>query len=136
MGLASLTGGSDECAWYFWNFTVDSSGEHGTEIHVLDAFHTFETAPSLSTFPFSFVPEPNLPFYGCYAVGLMLMIIMIKSLECWAGRYPAHSWQRLYVAKSGDYGEPPSCNIWGYQTVSADNLKHMHSPAAFKTLHV
>lgn len=65
------------------------------------------------------------------------MIIMIKSLECWAGRYPAHSWQRLYVAKSGDYGEPPSCNIWGYQTVSRENPKHIHlthHPAAFKIL--
>lgn len=49
MGLASLTGGSDECAWYFWNFTVDSSGEHGAEKYlcVLDELHTsFDAAPN------------------------------------------------------------------------------------------
>lgn len=27
IGLASLTGGSDECAWYFWNYLVDCTGK-------------------------------------------------------------------------------------------------------------
>lgn len=49
------------------------------------------------------------------AVGLVLSIIMIKLLECWASRYPANSWQRLYVANSGDYGTPPLGRTWGYQ---------------------
>jgi len=75
IGLTSIVGGGDECAWYFVNYFIDSS------------------------------------------LGVLLCLILIKAAEWWAARKEAGSWQRLYIADMGNYGSPPQCRIWYWQTL-------------------
>jgi hypothetical protein len=75
VGLATVAGGADECAWYFINFVSDTT------------------------------------------VGVVISILLIRLLEWWAERQPPGSWQRLYIAQSGDYGDPPACGVWLGQTM-------------------
>lgn len=75
IGLTSIVGGGDECAWYFTNYVIDSS------------------------------------------LGVLLCLLLVKLAECWAARKEAGSWQRLYIAETGNYGNPPQCRVWYWQTL-------------------
>ena len=75
IGLTSIAGGGDQCAWYFVNYFIDSS------------------------------------------LGVLLCLILIKAAEWWAARKEAGSWQRNYIADMGNYGSPPQCRIWYWQTL-------------------
>jgi hypothetical protein len=44
--------------------------------------------------------------------GIILCLVIVKLLECWANWQPAGSWPRLYISQSGNYGSPPNCKIW------------------------
>lgn len=50
-------------------------------------------------------------------LGVILCLLLIKGLEWWAARKEAHSWQRLYIAQTGNYGTPAQCRIWYWQTL-------------------
>lgn len=56
-------------------------------------------------------PEPPWPKPNPNS-GIILCLVIVKLLECWAGWQPPGSWPRLYISQSGNYGSPPQCKIW------------------------
>lgn len=46
------------------------------------------------------------------SLGIILCLVFMKLLECWAGMQPSGSWARVYISQSGNYGKPPQCKIW------------------------